>query len=273
MRWVQTLGRWSYSSYRLVTFRAEKPDYLNTAFLLGTMGGVGGFIGGCMVVRDEHLLSPYENMVLGMGYTGLGSLFGFGVGAASVPLVLAWPVYLGGTALYLTYQAIKPHANPKMNAKSNPKMNSPAVNPKPAIPKAVTPKPVIPKAVISKSKEQVKIKDPRSLTLKLYHQTSEENAKKILKSQTMKPGRGGVVGPGIYFAVLPSDTNRKARLNGKLLQADVRLGSVYTTSRSEAVDQDALRQNGYSSVRWIGGTGDEFVVFDSSAISNIRLVG
>ena len=40
----------------------------------------------------------------------------------------------------------------------------------------------------------------KSNLLILYHQTSKSNAKSILNSQEMIPGKRGMAGPGIYFA-------------------------------------------------------------------------
>lgn len=60
----------------------------------------------------------------------------------------------------------------------------------------------------------------------LYHQTSPHNAREIIRNQEMLPGSGGLVGPAVYFATNPKDTNHKAQNRGVILECEVDVGKV-----------------------------------------------
>ena len=62
----------------------------------------------------------------------------------------------------------------------------------------------------------------------LFHQTNEETAKIILRTQTMKPGSSGLAGGGIYFATTKELTGHKAHAHGVILKAYVALGKILT---------------------------------------------
>eukprot|EP00405_Crypthecodinium_cohnii_P033453 CAMPEP_0206533446 /NCGR_PEP_ID=MMETSP0325_2-20121206/4965_1 /ASSEMBLY_ACC=CAM_ASM_000347 /TAXON_ID=2866 /ORGANISM="Crypthecodinium cohnii, Strain Seligo" /LENGTH=175 /DNA_ID=CAMNT_0054030081 /DNA_START=143 /DNA_END=670 /DNA_ORIENTATION=+ len=112
-------------------------------------------------------------------------------------------------------------------------------------------------------------------TMLLYHQTSAENARKILSSQRLLRGSQGLAGGGIYFAASAAETAHKAQAKGVILQARVRLGkrmevqesAVKTTYRS-------LLDQGYDSVFITRRkTGLEYVVYNYDQVTDIRRYG
>ena len=107
----------------------------------------------------------------------------------------------------------------------------------------------------------------------LYHQTSPENAKAILKSGIMLPGSGGLAGGGIYFATTDTDTDHKALSHGVVLVADVRLGQVLTINRNgdSTITFESLQRRGYDSVLIPRTGGREYVVYHPDQVSNIRV--
>ena len=111
-------------------------------------------------------------------------------------------------------------------------------------------------------------------TKTLYHQTSRNVAKKIIKSQTMKRGSGGIVGGGIYFAVSSADTDRKAHNNGVILKCKVRLGKIKKVTTSSNSDSDithtSLSNSGHDSVLVTYTTGNEHVVYNWDQVHTIR---
>eukprot|EP00483_Globobulimina_turgida_P001476 UN01478 len=82
----------------------------------------------------------------------------------------------------------------------------------------------------------------------LYHQTSQQSANAILSSQTMRPGKKGIVGGGIYGATNPLDTNHKTHHHGPILK--------YQVENSVRVAYN-LR-------------GPEYVAYNSNQVKNIR---
>eukprot|EP01083_Nonionella_stella_P027895 76818_1 len=109
----------------------------------------------------------------------------------------------------------------------------------------------------------------------LFHQTSQSAASAITSSQTMKPGKKGMAGPGIYFATNPYATDRKAQQHGAMLRADVYLGNELTVNKNgnSSLNGRKVANKGYDSVhipRNGGFWGAEHVVYDTKQVSNIK---
>ncbi len=62
----------------------------------------------------------------------------------------------------------------------------------------------------------------------LFHQTAADGTRGIIQDAQMNPGKTGIAGGGIYFAVCANDTMHKAHWHGWLLTVQVRLGTVET---------------------------------------------
>jgi len=107
----------------------------------------------------------------------------------------------------------------------------------------------------------------------LYHQTSRENAKKILNKNTMYPGNFGLAGGGIYFATTIEDTNHKAHSKGVVLECQVALGNCKTLGMlgEHQLNVKQLYQDGYHSVL-IPRSGDEYVVYSPSQVLKITKI-
>jgi hypothetical protein len=121
---------------------------------------------------------------------------------------------------------------------------------------------------------------PNEMTL--YHQTCPAFGQKIIQEQMFlcsDPSKGRLLaGPGIYFAVSPSDTTHKVRNPanlGCILAADVSLGKVLEIGEhgDRTITLENLRARGYDSVRVPrnGNPGTEYVVYHTSQIKNIRI--
>lgn len=108
-------------------------------------------------------------------------------------------------------------------------------------------------------------------TVTLYHQTSPENAERILQSQTMIKGTSGMAGGGIYFAASPHDTNHKAKHTGCILRAEVILGNVLRLPKNglSHITYEWLQERGYDSVQIPRDNGTEYVVYHSSQVVRI----
>jgi hypothetical protein len=110
-----------------------------------------------------------------------------------------------------------------------------------------------------------------SNTLILYHQTSHENARKILRDKAMKPGSdASYAGSGIYFATTPRATNRKARCTGVILSCKVHLGRVKEICASGDWSPEFWQMwYGYDSIKITSLNGVEYVVFDPKRVKTI----
>ena len=112
-----------------------------------------------------------------------------------------------------------------------------------------------------------------SLNLELYHETSEEAAERILSSQRMLRGQGGLAGGGIYFAESPAEARRKANQRGAMLKATVRVGRMKVVQRQGSTTFTQLVSEGYDSVKILGrDSGTEYVVYNCAQVTNIRRV-
>ncbi|CAJ1385215.1 unnamed protein product [Effrenium voratum] len=119
------------------------------------------------------------------------------------------------------------------------------------------------------------VRAPRdhSLNLELYHETSEEAAERILSSQRMLRGQGGLAGGGIYFAESPAEARRKANQRGAMLKATVRVGRMKVVQRQGSTTFTQLVSEGYDSVKILGrDSGTEYVVYNCAQVTNIRRV-
>ena len=127
--------------------------------------------------------------------------------------------------------------------------------------------------VSSRSSSRHTHRDVSSMsTMTLYHQTSREIANKILSSGTMLRGSSGLAGGGIYFACSASDTERKAKQHGVILECTVAVGSIKTVGSSPPdFTFSGLRSEGYDSVKITGrASGVEYVVYNSDQVLSIR---
>lgn len=112
--------------------------------------------------------------------------------------------------------------------------------------------------------------------LTLYHQTSPRACQLIIQSN-FRPGTRGWCGGGIYFATSPAATNTKAigpdSHKGCILQAEVDVGHVKYMSRTcdrQLTGQKVWAQH-FDSVSFDPGDGQEFIVYSSNRVSNIRM--
>lgn len=112
----------------------------------------------------------------------------------------------------------------------------------------------------------------------LYHQTSAENAKRIVSSQQMLRGHDGLAGGGIYFAESAVETNHKAHKHGVILRVRVRLGRVKRISPEGdgTVNFNRLQFPGddcsFDSVEIPRPGGTEYVVYNYDQVGHIELV-
>ena len=94
----------------------------------------------------------------------------------------------------------------------------------------------------------------------LYHATSEECARSIDRSQTLRCGTSGFAGGAIYFSSTPENAGRKSRVFATvIIRCMVELGRTLEVSPHMVTAQDVLR-DGYNSVSIRGF--DVFAVYD-----------
>ena len=111
--------------------------------------------------------------------------------------------------------------------------------------------------------------------LTLYHQTDIQSADAILSSQKMRRGSGGAVGGGIYFATTPQNTDQKAHHKGAILSARVTIrNSLVIANPTDLANHThtKLKASGYDSVVIKCFNGDEYVVYNWSQVTDIKLV-
>eukprot|EP00049_Salpingoeca_infusionum_P023205 m.10893 g.10893 ORF g.10893 m.10893 type:complete len:265 (-) comp5630_c0_seq1:264-1058(-) len=105
----------------------------------------------------------------------------------------------------------------------------------------------------------------------LYHQTSPQIAQCILETQTMKPGRQGLAGGGIYFAKTPEHTYGKAQQTGVILECQVQLGELLVLGPkgdSSMNIEKLINEYGCDSVK-INRDRPEWVVYMSDQVINV----
>lgn len=113
--------------------------------------------------------------------------------------------------------------------------------------------------------------------MQVYHQTSPEIAKLILAS-AFRPGTRGWCGGAIYFAVTPGQTYEKAigtdSHMGAIIEATVDVGRVLNMlpECDQNMTAAILASEGYDSISFNPGDGDEVVLYDSSRVLSMRLL-
>jgi hypothetical protein len=88
----------------------------------------------------------------------------------------------------------------------------------------------------------------------------------------MCPGKSGVAGAGIYFAMTKAIACRKARLKGAVITARVVIGWSFIIKRSIDLTENALAKLGCDSVKVFNVVKDEeYVVYDPRKISILQV--
>lgn len=110
-------------------------------------------------------------------------------------------------------------------------------------------------------------------TVTLYHQTSPENAQKILSTGIFKPGTTGYGGAGIYFAPEVGATCCKATKKGVILECQVEVGRIREITRQgDWSGRFWRRLYCYDSIMITNlDDGVEYVVFDAARVKEVRL--
>jgi hypothetical protein len=128
----------------------------------------------------------------------------------------------------------------------------------------------------------------------LYHQTTRENATKLLNTKIFNDpmlGKAGIVGYGIYFAGIPQDTVGLGKgKGGVILEVEVYLGKMYTIENWSQPTKEELRKfKNFKNLRFedvikyadsiyvknindssISLFGHEYIVYNQDQIKNIR---
>jgi len=113
--------------------------------------------------------------------------------------------------------------------------------------------------------------------LTLFHQTSAEAAELIVQNG-FRPGTQGWCGGGIYFATSIEATNTKAigpdSHKGQMLQAQVNVGKVKYMSAScdRGLSGQQVANEGYDSVSFNPGDGQEYIVYDKNHVLSVKKV-
>jgi len=111
----------------------------------------------------------------------------------------------------------------------------------------------------------------------LYHTTSPEIAELILKGG-FKAGSDGWCGGAIYFIDTPELPKTKysptTTKDGAILEARVDMGRMATMdkkcSAGYGLGVQALEANGFDSLTFNPGDGDEFVIADNSRVVSVK---
>lgn len=107
-----------------------------------------------------------------------------------------------------------------------------------------------------------------------FHMTSAAAAEKIEWSRHMLAGSEGFVGAGIYFALTPENTYRKATQRGLLLKCVVNVGKQLIVSKKmRDLTRGVVEALGATSVRVAEGvlsSGPEIVVYDPHRVASIQ---
>ena len=110
-------------------------------------------------------------------------------------------------------------------------------------------------------------------TLELYHMTGESGKDAIIRSGRMLRGQSGAFGGGIYFADKPSDCLRKAKSQGFLVRAEVRMGTALVAAKFKDRSFQGLRSRGCESVYApsIFSSGAEYVVYNHDQVKLLSI--
>jgi len=113
--------------------------------------------------------------------------------------------------------------------------------------------------------------------LTVYHQTSPQACKAILAS-SFRPGSDGHCGGAIYFAMSPEATKTKAigtqSQGGCVIQAKVDVGRVKKEGPrcGHKWKQGELRSQGFDSIEFDPGDGQEVVIFNSNRVKSMKII-
>jgi len=112
----------------------------------------------------------------------------------------------------------------------------------------------------------------------LYHQTSPEVGPKILK-EGFRLGHEGFCGGAIYFATNKLATETKAlgpdSHKGYMIEAKVDMGRVKFFKGfcdDKHMTRQKLNAQGYDSIVFNPGDGEEFVIFDPARVKSTKHV-
>jgi len=115
----------------------------------------------------------------------------------------------------------------------------------------------------------------RGRVVTVYHQTSKEIGELILKT-SFKPGNSGWCGGGIYFAMTPEATYTKAigadSHQGFIIEVRVDLGRTKRLSKTcdGSMTGAKLQSEGYDSLTFNPGDGDEVVIYSADRVLSMR---
>lgn len=118
-------------------------------------------------------------------------------------------------------------------------------------------------------------KDVGGMILTGYHQTSPEIGAAIMR-EGFRPGHGGWCGGAIYFATTPQATFWKAIAStshhGFIIEARVRVGRVKYAPKHcyGGMNGRRLRREGFDSIRFNPGDGDEIVIYDPHQVLSMK---
>jgi hypothetical protein len=113
-----------------------------------------------------------------------------------------------------------------------------------------------------------------------YHQTAPEICNLIMQSN-FKPGTSGWCGGAVYFATTPEATVTKAIAanshDGCMIEAKVRMGRVKRVTcgkpcHCEGFNSWKTRSEGYTSVTFNPGDGEELVIYNPDQIISKRVL-
>eukprot|EP00933_Yihiella_yeosuensis_P081538 TRINITY_DN95167_c0_g1_i1.p1 TRINITY_DN95167_c0_g1~~TRINITY_DN95167_c0_g1_i1.p1 ORF type:complete len:331 (+),score=56.87 TRINITY_DN95167_c0_g1_i1:97-1089(+) len=109
----------------------------------------------------------------------------------------------------------------------------------------------------------------------LYHQTGS-NVGPLILAHGFRPGTQGWCGGGIYFATSPQATETKAigpdSHKGYMIEARVNVGRVKMMPRQcdRGMNAGRIHAQGYNTIRFNPGDGDEIVVYSPSQVLSVR---
>jgi len=109
-----------------------------------------------------------------------------------------------------------------------------------------------------------------------YHQTSPKVCKAIVAGN-FRAGSGGWCSGAIYFATTPEATSTKAVAasshEGCMIKAQIDMGRVYHAGKKcDGMNYWKLTKNGYDSISFNPGDGEELVVFDPSRVISKHII-
>lgn len=108
----------------------------------------------------------------------------------------------------------------------------------------------------------------------LFHATRLRNANSICSQQRFIPGRGGFLGPGIYFSKSPVAARRFSQCHGAevVVQCDVSLGRLGVVERGN-YSKAWLSSHGFDSLKEDGRDCYMLPCDDGTQICNMHISG